>query len=240
MNFDFVYFKNNVPIAVEEATLKPFRGFAYFIEKRKFLDDTFGKNFPFLLTVENIQNFGYSIGLLSKLRIIVVNTISDRNMVLKTNFKFKPKINIKYVQTRAAETELKRPFSKYEYLVDSALRDLNLKPKGKKLLRKNNISIVTDNSFVLLGENINVLVGYAKSRGSLFYQLYKNATYGYLLRNVFKEKVFVILFDFTKTVSSKSNNIPRWLCLKNCNFYAVTFKRDIANLKLALKSALGQ
>jgi hypothetical protein len=235
-NFDFVYFQNNKIIGVEEVTLNAFRSFTYYIEKLTKIN----KKYPFILTVDSTKNSSYLLKILESKGAIIFTNLKNRRKYINQALEGK-RFEFALTPTKpnnSAKSELNKPFNIFEEIVNRALIKLSIHPTGKHLFETPELRVVTDNRFIINNNPVNVLVSVCNSRGSLYYQMYRTATYSYLIKNIFKESVMSILFDFSGTASSSSENIPRKLWLNNCNHPIIIFKNDSNELKSKISKEL--
>ncbi|UCD04208.1 MAG: hypothetical protein JSW73_01005 [Candidatus Woesearchaeota archaeon] len=240
-NFDFVYFYKNKPIAVEETTINAFRGFTDFLEKRNFLDKKYGKDFPFIVTVRSKKRLKDLAAFLLENNIFILTNLQQRrkyfldilnkNTVKKLKEKLfsdvRKELKIKSEISKTQAYKEKGLINDYEQFVNSILFKLGLSPLGKEVFKSPfGFYYVSDNLFRINNTDIAVLVSYCNSRGSLLYQLYKHATYAYILKRSSNVKIMSIIFDYSSTATAFSNNKPKNLCFKYSDYYVVTFKKD--------------
>jgi len=257
INFDFVYVneKNKEIIAVEEVMNNPLRQIASLIEKKGSLMKIY-KNVPFIASFNVCKNYDL-IFLLIKYDIfpifyskrgklipkILYGTNKDRKDVIysikKGIFsKIKKKAHQSYI---AALHESNKKFDKYEELVHEVLSQMNLNPKGKKIVKTvNEFAFTPDNRFSFKGGPINVVISCSNSRGSLYYSFYNHSSYGVIFKNICKkrQKTMSVIFDFSGTASGYSDNIPRKLWLKYCDYNILINEYNTNKLKDLITNSL--
>jgi hypothetical protein len=251
LNFDFVYFENNKVIGVEEVTLNPFRGLADFINKRERLN----REIPFILTFEEITPEIVLFLLdnniipmeLARRKDYIVKCLKDKSTrekfitMIKDETRMLLSDGIIYSKL-CSINELKKPFNRYEKLVNDALQDSGFSPLGRKMIEtRNGFYFVPDNFISLNKKKIAILVSSCNSRGSLLYTFYKHAAYALLFKNILKKPVqtFSIIFDFSGTATAQGSSKPRELWFKYCDFKLIINEGNINKLKENIKSALG-
>lgn len=252
LNFDFVYFDSNNKINfVEESTLDPFRGLAYFVEKRKILDRKIGffisyeKSTPDVLSVL-LEN--KIIPVQNKMREIFLESIRDNNLNIKSfvkNTKDSIKVLSAYVSPLSKScslNELRKDYNEYEKIVYDAIKRSGLKTFGKKIIKsKNGTYFVPDNFVSHKGEEVAFLVSHCNSRGSLLYTLFKDASYGLLFKKALKSPVksFSIIFDFSNTLTSEGISKPKEMWNKYCDYGLIVSKSNLKDLKDKIISVMG-
>jgi len=249
MNFDFVYFKNGKIFAAEEVTENAMRGLSFILEKRKFLDRRFSTSFPFLLTCGNSKPD--IMPMLLKCNIIplyeedrrglIKEVLSGRRDVRETLIKNYVRSRLKARKNNVnvgAKSECSKLTDFYEILVHKSLAVF--KPHGKKIFEAPYGScFVPDDYFEVGKEKIAVLTSCCNSRGSLFYTFYNHSSQAEAYRKLFGLKTLSIIFDKSKSSASFTENIPRRLWEKSCDYkIMITDDPSIKLLSVKIEQSL--
>jgi len=249
-NFDFVYYgRENEIIGVEETTFNAARGLAFFLEKRKFLDNNLSQKTWFIVSYENSRPDIDE--LLLKKNIIPINTeerVGVIHDILKNVYFVSMKRKIMHsIKARAeiskersmnaAVEESNRPMDKYENMVNHALKEFDA--RGKMVLKtRNGCHFVPDNIFTLNRKNIAVTVSACKSRGSLFYAFYNHSSHALIYKEIFKMPTLSVIFDFSNSSASYSDNLPRNLWTKYCKYNTVIKGDNLKDLNKVIEDCL--
>lgn len=241
VNFDFGYFRNERLKLVEEVTEFAQRGLAQFLDKKARLS----KEIPFIVTSPRISPEIKHILITNDL--IPISNATIRREIVSLILSDKTRKAMQLVKTNISaeqnyfghipKGELHRKFDHYEKIVHKALKHYN--PKGKILLKSQFGHHFIPDNFITKNCGIAVLVSYCRSRGSLFYCFHKHASDAILYTHIFKMPILSVIFDFSKTSASYTNNYPRKLWSKFCKYHVIIRDENLNYLSSEIESQLG-